>query len=155
MRLHTLLFSTAAIIFIWGIMPLLWIIASILLGLPQLDNPLLKLEGLLLVIIGAILELHCMLLFKHAGKGTVAVTEPPTKFVIKGAYRLTRNPLYIAHFITLMGQFLILGYLLMPLWPITFLLILQAYIVRREEPVLIGRFGEIYEHYLKQVPRWL
>lgn len=84
------------------------------------------------------------------------------ELIIAGPYRFVRNPLYIANTIMALGFVIIAGGLVWNLrtW---FLLgvVLGGYmfvygnVVPHEESFLLKQYGEKYEYYLKNVPRWV
>ena len=76
------------------------------------------------------------------------------RLVTSGIYRWTRNPQYTGYGLIMLG--IVLGY-----WSPTAWLVLPAYAllvcatVRIEEEHLTGVFGEQYQIYCKQVPRFI
>ncbi len=72
----------------------------------------------------------------------------------KGLYRISRNPMYIAFFISLLGCVLLTK-------SIVLFLLLAAYqisahwIILSEERWCLGRFGKEYLAYMNRVPRYL
>jgi protein-S-isoprenylcysteine O-methyltransferase Ste14 len=76
-------------------------------------------------------------------------------FVTTGPYRFTRNPMYTGLTLCQAGGALVLG----SLWPLATLpvavLTIRRLVIDREERYLTGRFGEEYEAYCRNVPRWL
>ena len=75
--------------------------------------------------------------------------------MVQGLYRSVRNPMYVSVAGILIGESLffssaaILGYLL-ACW-----LFVHLFVVLYEEPTLREKFGDAYEEYCKQVPRWI
>jgi len=55
------------------------------------------------VIAGGIL-LHCIWEFAFYGKGTLAPIHPPESLVVRGLYRYTRNPMYLAVLVVLLTE---------------------------------------------------
>ncbi len=80
---------------------------------------------------------------------------PATALVIAGPYRFTRNPMYVGMALLTMA----LGLLLNTWWPIVLLvptlILVQVFVITREERYLRRRFGAEYETYTRQVRRWL
>lgn len=81
-------------------------------------------------------------------RGTIAVVQ-------EGPYRLTRNPLYLA----LLLMFGAIAVLVCSLWlflalPVLFLL-LELFVVSREERYLEQKFGDEYRKYQASVRRWI
>jgi protein-S-isoprenylcysteine O-methyltransferase Ste14 len=89
----------------------------------------------------------------HGGGGP-GIDNPPTRVVTEGPYRLTRNPMYLAHLIFMLGLV------------ITFRSIVAAVLLgwravwfhRRvvaDETRLAARFGAAYTDYKARVKRWI
>jgi protein-S-isoprenylcysteine O-methyltransferase Ste14 len=72
-----------------------------------------------------------------------------------GPYSLLRNPLYIANTLTYVG--VIICSELVWLVPITVLWAIGVYslVIRYEETHLVGKYGNAYQKYLQEVPRWV
>ena len=111
--------------------------------------------GIPLIVTGAVALLWCFWDFATFGKGTPAPIDPPKVFVSRGLYRWTRNPMYVALGLILIGQAIFfeswtLFGLAFSVW-----LIQHLFVLLYEEPALKKKFGAEYESYLKTVPRWL
>src|SRR5688572_12812561 len=61
------------------------------------------LTGALPIALGTVLLLWCVLDFYVAGKGTLAPWSPPRHLVVRGLYRWSRNPMYLAVTLILIG----------------------------------------------------
>jgi len=72
-----------------------------------------------------------------------------------GVYRFSRNPIYIAFLLVLVG----FAFCANSWWFVVadglFFLLLQFGVVRQEERYLTGKFGETYLTYCSQVRRWI
>jgi len=110
--------------------------------------------GILLGIAGALIALSCIVAFAWIGKGTPAPFDPPRRLVVRGPYRLVRNPMYIGAVLVLTGSALF--YESAPLLAYCGLLFLAAHlvVVFYEEPTLRRSFGPDYEAYCDRVRRW-
>jgi len=110
--------------------------------------------SILVIICGLSLIFYTIFLFKTVGKGTPNPKIPPKEFVVKGPYKLIRNPMALGGTILLIGESLL--YYSVSLFIITVLYTVILYFNAKfiEEPELIKRFGKPYEDYLKQVPRF-
>ena len=110
--------------------------------------------GILIGLVGAALALWCILTFVFAGRGTPAPFDPPRRLVIRGPYRLVRNPMYIGAAIAVSGaalfyqSFALLGYVG------AFLLTMHLLVIGYEEPTLRRMFGQEYTVYCQNVRRW-
>lgn len=80
---------------------------------------------------------------------------PAAALVTDGPYRLTRNPMYLGMACAYAGIALAVG----ALWSLALLplvlLIVDRFIIPREEKHLAASFGAEYEHYRRRVRRWL
>lgn len=72
-----------------------------------------------------------------------------------GVFAHCRNPLYVGNILAYMGLMLIFNAPLMYAVGVPFFLFAYFSIVAAEENFLRGKFGEAYEHYCAQVPRFL
>ena len=108
-----------------------------------------------LMLAGIALAVYCSNLFSRVGGGTPVPIEPPTRLVITGLYRYSRNPIYVAHVGFLLGLFLYRGESSLLLYAAIYAGIIQTWIVRGEEPGLQRRFGAEYVEYMRDVPRWI
>jgi len=94
-------------------------------------------------------------LFVTVGKGTLAPWEPPQRLVVKGVYRHVRNPMISGVLFVLIGESVITASVPLFRWFLIFAAINAVYIPLSEEPGLVGRFGEEYLTYKRNVPRWI
>lgn len=92
--------------------------------------------------------------FRRA-RTTLIPNRPASAFVTTGPYGMTRNPMYVA----LVALYLGLMLLINSWWPAIFLpfvvLIVDRFVIVREERYLAGAFGAQYDEYRRQVRRWL
>lgn len=75
--------------------------------------------------------------------------------VVRGVYRLTRNPMYLGFALLLLAFALGLGKLSGLLAATVFMAYLQHFQIRPEEAALRARFGAAFDRYCQQVRRWL
>src|SRR6266480_5730031 len=68
-----------------------------------------RVAGLILLILGAIVLVQAFARFVAEGLGTPAPVAPTERLVVGGLYRHVRNPMYIAVTATIVGQALMLG----------------------------------------------
>ena len=85
----------------------------------------------------------------------VSVHRPATALITAGAYRVTRNPLYIALALlqASLGVAAGLPWAVVTIAPA--LVVVHLGVVRREERYLGRKFGQAYRDYTAAVPRWL
>jgi protein-S-isoprenylcysteine O-methyltransferase Ste14 len=93
--------------------------------------------------------------FVAEGVGTPAPVAPTERLVVGGAYRYVRNPMYLAVASIIVGEGLLLGQAILLLYALVFAAAVTAFVRGYEEPTLTSRFGEQYETYRSEVPRWL
>jgi protein-S-isoprenylcysteine O-methyltransferase Ste14 len=114
-----------------------------------------QIAGAGLVLAGGALAVWCIFAFAFIGKGTPAPFDPPRRLVVRGPYRLVRNPMYIGAGIALLGAALfyrswsLLGYAAM------FGLAAHLLVITHEEPTLSRLFGADYDEYRRTVGRWI
>jgi protein-S-isoprenylcysteine O-methyltransferase Ste14 len=92
--------------------------------------------------------------FKRAGTA-MKPFEKSTALVMKGPYRLTRNPMYLGLILILVGMAVLLGSLTPYLVIFVFIYLIRRKFVLPEESMLHQTFGERYEEYLRKVRRWM
>ena len=113
------------------------------------------LAGLALIGAGLYLVLATIRMFVTIGKGTLAPWDPPQKLVVTGIYRYVRNPMISGVIALVAGQALLLGSVPLLLYALLIFAINAVYIPLSEEPGLRRRFGQSYDDYASEVPRWL
>ena len=111
--------------------------------------------GLPLVALGAAGLLWCIVDFARRGRGTLAPVDPPQFVVRSGLYRVTRNPMYVAVLVTLVGETLLADTIRLAVWTLLVAVTVHLFVVLYEEPTLRRQFGEPYVAYAATVPRWL
>ena len=122
--------------------------------LRYLDWPTRAFGGAGIVIAGAALIVTALLAFRRADtppepwKATRALT-------LRGPYRLTRNPMYFGMALIYLGITLIAGCLLLLGVLVPILVVIDRFVIVREEAYLSQKFGEPYRHYLAASRRWL
>lgn len=121
------------------------------------SNPNLPIQGFgaLLFAGGFLLAAWCMLLFFNLGRGTVMPWDPTHKLVAVGPYQYTRNPMITGVIAMVAGEALFFGSVAIGILVAVFFLINHVYFIYSEEPGLEKRFGEGYQEYKRNVPRWI
>ena len=81
-------------------------------------------------------------------------SDHPDKLIVDGVFAFSRNPIYVAFAMVLIGEFLIF-----PNWISLIYLIAATWLVHRqvlrEEEYLKGHYGQAYEQYCHCVRRYL
>jgi protein-S-isoprenylcysteine O-methyltransferase Ste14 len=127
-----------------------------LVGWPLRESAssILRIVGIAFTAIGASFSASSIAFFVRA-KTTIVPHAAASSLVTHGAYRFTRNPMYVGLTLVYLGVAGILGW---P-WPIVVvaipLLWLNAVVIPFEENRLRAIFGASYERYCLQVRRWL
>lgn len=117
----------------------------------QLEYP----AGLLLLAAGCGALLWCVRDFYVSGKGTLAPWTPPTRLVIVGLYRYSRNPMYIAVFTMLVGWAISFASPTLLAYAAAVAVAFELRVVYGEEPWLARTHGADWQEYAARVPRWL
>ncbi len=111
--------------------------------------------GCIFIILGLIMLGKTNHDFARVGKGTLAPCAPTRHFVAVGLYRYVRNPMILGVLLTLLGETIIFGSVLIFIWLMLFGVMNHIWFVLREEPELEQRFGNKYRQYKANVPRWI
>lgn len=139
---------------IWlvGFLILNWVISTIIPGNPS--APVLVWVGGPLIVAGVIVIAWSAFWFWRK-KTTIEPHHAPQSLIVEGPYRVSRNPIYLAMIIILLGAVIWggqpVGLILVPL----FFGILTRRFVLPEEAGLRAAFGEDAETYLSRTRRWL
>lgn len=72
----------------------------------------------------------------------------------EGPFSVVRNPLYVFSFIGLAGIGLLSGMLTLTAGFLLAFIVYYQFVVAREEAFLLKKFGDGYQAYLREVPRW-
>lgn len=105
-------------------------------------------------LLGCALVASCMWVFVIRGEGTPAPVDPPKRLVVEGAYRFTRNPMYVGILCILASEALLAGTLSLWVYAGLVLAMFHVFVIAYEEPHLRKQFGRQYEEYCRRVPRW-
>ena len=113
-----------------------------------------RVVGVVLVVIGAVVLVQAFARFVTEGAGTPVPVAPTERLVVGGLYRYVRNPIYLAGLAVIVGQGLLLGQAALFVYAagvaFGFVVLVHGY----EEPALKRRYGEEYEAYCQAVPAW-
>lgn len=108
----------------------------------------LKPAGMVLLLTGGIVVLLCGGMLSTPGI-------IPTKFVVLGPFRYTRNPMSLGLVTTIFGLALFCRSISILLFSVILFLVLHGIVVLWEESFLEKRYGESYVQYKRSVNRWL
>jgi len=134
---------------------LMWALSKTTAPLPVGDGLRYALT-VLLVVAGLGFDVLGLLAFR-AARTTVNPLRPDkaSALVIRGVYRVTRNPMYVGMLCLLLAWAAFLAAPLALVGPLLFVLYITRFQIIPEERILRERFGGPYEAYLRQVRRWI
>ena len=110
--------------------------------------------GIILIVAGVVLSIGSGMLFRKLGTNP----QPGTRanlIVTEGAFRYTRNPMYLGLIVTLIGTSILLGTISPLIIILIVFLILHNQFVLCEEKWMEEWFGQSYLDYKSKTPRWL
>jgi protein-S-isoprenylcysteine O-methyltransferase Ste14 len=110
--------------------------------------------GILILVAGLGFVASARVLFKRTGQSPVP-WKPTPELILKGPYRITRNPMYLGVTLFELGLGLAVNNLWISLFAAPALLTVHFIAVLPEERYLSEKFGESYKAYLAQVRRYL
>ena len=141
----------------WIDLPPVWLAVSLCLawaGLWRFDPGPLAILGWMGLVVGAALTFLAVVAFVGA-KTTIIPRHDPDALITHGIFRWTRNPIYLADVLFLLGGSLIwgawIGCVLVP----AFALMLDRRFIQGEEAVLARVYGENFDVYCQSVRRWI
>jgi protein-S-isoprenylcysteine O-methyltransferase Ste14 len=121
----------------------------------EIAGPPLAALGALLIAGGVALVTWTVALFARLGRGTLAPWDPTARLVVAGPYRHVRNPMITGVLAVLLGEAALFASLPLLVWFGAAFAVNALYFPLVEEPGLRRRFGDEYEAYRANVPRWL
>ena len=108
-----------------------------------------------LVLTGVGAWIACLDTFSRRGRGTPLPVDAPRHLVTTGLFAVLRNPIMAAELLVIWGEALYLASWGVALYAIGISVAAHVMVLHVEEPELRKRFGESYEEYCRNVPRWL
>src|SRR5262249_3409523 len=79
----------------------------------------------------------------------------PDHLVTNGPFAITRNPIYLANTLLMIGVGLIFGIVWFLALAVVAAFATQKVAIEREEKVLAEKFGKRYRDYAKRIRRWI
>ena len=149
----TALFLVAAPGTLAGLIP--WWISGWRMLPPILGWTLLRPAGVVLMIAALPVLLDCFARFALEGIGTPAPVLPTQSLVVTGWYHHVRNPMYVAVVTLILGQGLLLGNVGLLEYGAMVWLGFHLFVLIYEEPTLRRTYGDDYERFCANVPRWV
>lgn len=111
--------------------------------------------GIALIVFGAAIVIESFIRFVLKGVGTPMPIAPTQHLVVSGLYRHVRNPIYVGVVAAVIGQALLFGDLRLVWYAAVVWLAFHLFVLLYEEPSLRSTFGDEYERFCANVPRWL
>jgi len=110
--------------------------------------------GLAPIGVGLMALLWCVRDFYVSGKGTLAPWAPPENLVVAGLYRYSRNPMYVAVALVLIGWAISFSSMSLLAYALIVIVAFHLRVVFGEEPWLARTHGSQWQQYASHVPRW-
>jgi len=115
-----------------------------------------RIGALVLFIGGAVLYVICAFwAFALVGGATPAPFDAPKKLVVRGPYRVVRNPMYWSVALIMFAEALSFRSRVLVEWAILFFSSSVIFVLLYEQPHLRRVFGAEYEEYCRRVPGWI
>jgi len=108
-----------------------------------------------LALAGVTAWIVCLDTFSRRGRGTPLPADAPRNLVTTGLFGWIRNPIMLAELLVIWAEALYLSSLGVMLYAIAISVVAHLLVVHVEEPELRKRFGDRYDEYCQNVPRWL
>lgn len=113
-----------------------------------------KFIGIIFFLLAVYLGMRGVARFIKTGN-TLMTMKPASSLQQEGMYKFTRNPMYLGLISAYLGFTCFFGnwwhIILLPV----LIIIMQEYVIKREEKYLERRFGEDYKSYQQKVRRWM
>ncbi len=110
--------------------------------------------ALTLIVGGLLLDGMAAGLFRRRGTA-VEPWKPSTVLINEGPYRFSRNPIYLGFAVTYVGLAIAMDSWVALLLLLPCLVVVDRFVIQREERYLAAKFGGAYEAYRAKVRRWL
>ncbi|HEY4115711.1 MAG TPA: isoprenylcysteine carboxylmethyltransferase family protein [Rhizomicrobium sp.] len=111
--------------------------------------------GIALIVIGVVVSQSAFFLFRREDTEIMPHSETNKKLVIRGPYRVTRNPMYLGLVLISLGIALWVGTPPMYAVPVLVFIIANSVHIPFEEAKMRRQFGATYDDYTKKVRRWI
>ena len=111
--------------------------------------------AIVLFFVGAALYAWCVWDFATFGRGTPLPVDAPTRLVVRGLYRYTRNPMYLGVLTVILSWATLYRSTALAVYAVVVGLCFHLFIILYEERHLRRVFGRDYAAYCTKVPRWI
>jgi len=111
--------------------------------------------GVVLVALGFAFAFWAFLLFRREGTQLNPTSETNKRLVVRGPFRITRNPMYLGLVVLTLGIAFLVGSL--PMFAVPFVVFAIANLghIPFEEAKMRRQFGAAFDDYINQVRRWI
>jgi protein-S-isoprenylcysteine O-methyltransferase Ste14 len=113
-----------------------------------------KLSGIISIVFGFTVMTWAWLQFKNTDTA-ICPTAKTSLIVSNGAYRYSRNPMYLGMLAMLLGASFLMGTIHSMFAPVAFFLIIDKVFIPYEEDKLLTQLGEEYAEYMRGTRRWV
>jgi protein-S-isoprenylcysteine O-methyltransferase Ste14 len=110
--------------------------------------------GAVVMIPGLGIMMWAARVFHTAGTG-FRLQEGGSVLVTSGPFRFSRNPIYLGMLVWLIGFAILLGSLIVVIFPLLFFLLAHFLLIPIEERKMEQRFGSQFIEYRKRVRQWI
>lgn len=128
-----------------------YVVGDLSLGLPDMVR---RWSAVILIVLGFLLEGEAAERFRQK-QTALEPWKPTAALATGGSYRLSRNPIYLGFAIIYAGISIGLNSPIALALLIPCLIVIDIFVIRREERYLEARFGREYLDYKSRVRRWL
>jgi protein-S-isoprenylcysteine O-methyltransferase Ste14 len=111
--------------------------------------------GIALLLAGASLAVSAFLLFRREGTEIEPTSQTNKALIIRGPYRLTRNPMYLGLVLVSAGIAFLVGSLPMFVVPVLVFTTTNWVHIPFEEAKMRRQFGGRYDRYTRDTRRWI
>lgn len=118
-----------------------------------IDNPW-TYSGYALALLGFVGVVLCFRRFR-AHKTAIRPGRESNALVTSGLYRYSRNPIYVAITLVVLGASIASGHAAAFVFPVLFVAVIDRLFITMEERMLARTFGERYDAYRATTRRWL
>lgn len=113
-----------------------------------------RIAGTLSLVVGVLLYIQTAFQFVRDGEGTPSPRDEPDRLVTGGVYAYSRNPMYVGVLLVILGQALRQRSMAIVWWGVGMWIGFHNRVIEYEEPHLREIYGEEYEQYCAETPRW-
>jgi protein-S-isoprenylcysteine O-methyltransferase Ste14 len=116
-------------------------------------NGIVSWAGVLFCLAGLLLMLLSLISFGRSFRVGID-TDQPDRLVTTGIFAFTRNPIYVAFGLVLLGQFLVFSNWILLVYVVAGIALFHRQVLR-EEKYLLQHYGQEYSDYCHRVRRYL